>query len=78
MRGSVVLTGAGIRYLRKTPYGRAGAPAEANRLSEFGAGMRDPVSDPITGGSLLIDGDIELPLQETHRLEKPAYGRNLE
>lgn len=51
------------------PWGRLGRPDEIARGVVF---MCDPASDYITGSSLLIDGGIELPVQEMHRLEKPA------
>jgi hypothetical protein len=31
--------------------------------------MCDPASDYMTGSSMLIDGGIELPVHEMHRLE---------
>jgi len=51
------------------PWGRMGNPEEIARGVVF---MCDPASDYITGSSLLIDGGIELPVQEMHRLEQPA------
>ena len=37
--------------------------------------MCDPASDYMTGSSMLIDGGIELPVQEMHRLEMPETRR---
>ena len=51
------------------PWGRMGQPAEIARGVVF---MCDPASDYMTGSSMLIDGGIELPVQEMHRLETPA------
>ncbi len=50
------------------PWGRLGNPEEIARGVVF---MCDPASDYITGSSLLIDGGIELPVGEMHRLETP-------
>ncbi|MEM7312016.1 MAG: SDR family oxidoreductase [Planctomycetota bacterium] len=51
------------------PWGRLGKPAEIARGVVF---MCDPASDYMTGSSILIDGGIELPIEEMHRLEMPA------
>lgn len=50
------------------PWGRMGQPDEIARGVVF---MCDPASDYMTGSSILIDGGIELPVQEMHRLETP-------
>jgi glucose 1-dehydrogenase len=50
------------------PWGRLGNPDEIARGVVF---MCDPASDYMTGSSILIDGGIELPVAEMHRLEKP-------
>lgn len=50
------------------PWGRLGNPDEIARGVVF---MCDPASDYMTGSSMLIDGGIELPVAEMHRLEKP-------
>lgn len=52
----------------KLPWGRLGKPEEVARGVVF---MSDPASDYITGSSILIDGGIELPVDEMHRLETP-------
>lgn len=49
-------------------WGRLGRPDEIARGVVF---LCDPASDYITGSSLLIDGGIQLPIQEMHRLERP-------
>ncbi len=54
------------------PWGRLGKSEEIARGVVF---MCDPASDYMTGSSLLIDGGIELPVQEMHRLEKPERQR---
>lgn len=51
------------------PWGRLGKPKEISRGVVF---MCDPASDYMTGSSILIDGGIELPVEEMHRLEMPA------
>ncbi len=51
------------------PWGRLGKAAEIARGVVF---LCDSASDYITGSSLLIDGGIELPVDEMHRLEMPA------
>jgi glucose 1-dehydrogenase len=51
------------------PWGRLGRPEELGRGVVF---LCDPASDYITGSSLLIDGGIQLPVREMHRLEKPG------
>lgn len=51
------------------PWGRLGEPHEIARGIVF---FCDPASDYMTGSSLLIDGGIELPVQEMHRLETPG------
>lgn len=51
------------------PWGRLGKPEEIARGVVF---MCDPASDYMTGSSILIDGGIELPVQEMHRLETPV------
>jgi glucose 1-dehydrogenase len=51
------------------PWGRLGKPEEVARGVIF---LCDPASDYMTGSSILIDGGIELPIQEMHRLEQPA------
>lgn len=51
------------------PWGRLGQPEEIARGVVF---MCDPASDYMTGSSILIDGGIDLPIQEMHRLETPA------
>lgn len=51
------------------PWGRLGKPEEIARGVVF---MCDPASDYMTGSSILIDGGIELPVQELHRLEMPT------
>lgn len=51
------------------PWGRLGKPADIGHGVVF---LCDPKSDYITGSSLLIDGGINLPVGEMHRLEKPA------
>ncbi len=48
------------------PWGRLGKPEEIARGVVF---MCDPASDYMTGSSMLIDGGIELPVDEMHRLE---------
>lgn len=50
------------------PWGRLGNPDEIARGVVF---MCDPASDYMTGSSILIDGGIELPVEEMHRLQKP-------
>lgn len=50
------------------PWGRLGRPDEIARGIVF---LCDPASDYVTGSSLLIDGGIELPIQEMHRLDMP-------
>ncbi|MEW4486459.1 SDR family oxidoreductase [Thalassoglobus sp. JC818] len=50
------------------PWGRLGKPEEIARGVVF---MCDPASDYMTGSSMLIDGGIELPVEEMHRLEMP-------
>ena len=50
------------------PWGRLGRPEEIARGVVF---MCDPASEYMTGSSILIDGGIELPVQEMHRLETP-------
>ena len=50
------------------PFGRLGKPEEIARGVIF---MCDPCSDYMTGSSILIDGGIELPVHEMHRLEMP-------
>jgi glucose 1-dehydrogenase len=50
------------------PWGRMGQPQEIARGVVF---MCDPASDYMTGSSILIDGGIQLPIQEMHRLETP-------
>ena len=56
------------------PWGRLGKSEEIARGVVF---MCDPASDYMTGSSLLIDGGIELPVQEMHRLEKPERQREV-
>ena len=51
------------------PWGRLGRPEEIARGVVF---MCDPASDYMTGSSILIDGGIELPVHEMHRLETPV------
>lgn len=51
------------------PWGRLGTPAEVARGVVF---FCDPASDYINGSSILIDGGIQLPVQEMHRLETPV------
>ncbi len=51
------------------PWGRLGTPDEIARGVVF---LCDPASDYMTGSSMLIDGGIELPVQEMHRLEVPT------
>ncbi len=51
------------------PWGRLGKPEEIARGVVF---LCDPASDYMTGSSILIDGGIELPIQEMHRLETPT------
>lgn len=51
------------------PWGRLGEPREIARGVVF---LCDPASDYINGSSLLIDGGIELPVAELHRLESPV------
>lgn len=51
------------------PWGRLGNPDEIARGVVF---MCDPASDYMTGSSILIDGGIELPVEEMHRLERPS------
>ena len=53
------------------PWGRLGRPEEIARGVVF---LCDPASDYITGTSILIDGGIELPVGEMHRLERPDGG----
>lgn len=48
------------------PWGRMGRPEEIARGVVF---MCDPASDYMTGSSILIDGGIDLLIQEMHRLE---------
>jgi glucose 1-dehydrogenase len=48
------------------PWGRLGKPQEIARGVVF---LCEPASDYLTGSSLLIDGGIELPVEEMHRLE---------
>ncbi|MBR9801523.1 SDR family oxidoreductase [bacterium] len=50
------------------PWGRLGKPEEIARGVVF---LCDPASDYMTGSSMLIDGGIELPVEEMHRLETP-------
>ena len=50
------------------PWGRLGKPEEIARGVVF---MCDPASDYLTGSSILIDGGIELPVGEMHRLDMP-------
>ncbi|MCP4190149.1 MAG: SDR family oxidoreductase [Planctomycetaceae bacterium] len=50
------------------PWGRLGRPEEIARGIVF---MCDPASAYMTGSSMMIDGGIELPIQEMHRLETP-------
>ena len=50
------------------PWGRMGKPEEIARGVVF---LCDPASDYMTGSSIQIDGGIELPVGEMHRLEKP-------
>lgn len=50
------------------PWGRLGRPDEIGRGVVF---LCDPASDYITGSSLLIDGGIQLPVREMHRLDLP-------
>ena len=52
----------------KLPWGRLGNPEEIARGVVF---MCDPASDYVTGSSLQIDGGIQLPVAEMHRLETP-------
>ena len=49
------------------PWGRLGKPSEIGRGIVF---LCDPGSDYVTGSSLLIDGGIQLPFQEMHRLKE--------
>ncbi len=51
------------------PWGRLGQPTEIARGVVF---LCDPASDYMTGSSLQIDGGIELPVEEMHRLETPG------
>ena len=51
------------------PWGRLGRPEEIARGVVF---LCDPASDYMTGSSILIDGGIELPVHEMHRLETPT------
>jgi glucose 1-dehydrogenase len=53
------------------PWGRLGQPEEIARGIVF---LCDPASDYITASSLLIDGGIQLPVGEMHRLELPESG----
>ncbi|MDG2384485.1 MAG: SDR family oxidoreductase [Pirellulaceae bacterium] len=50
------------------PWGRLGRPEEIARGIVF---MCDPASAYMTGSSMMIDGGIELPIQEMHRLDTP-------
>ena len=50
------------------PWGRLGKPEEIARGVVF---VCDPASEYMTGSSLLIDGGIELPVHEMHRLDLP-------
>lgn len=50
------------------PWGRLGKPEEIARGVLF---MCDPASEYMTGASILIDGGINLPIHEMHRLETP-------
>ena len=48
---------------------RLGQPAEIARGVLF---LCDPASDYLTGTTLQIDGGINLPVKEMHRLQPPA------
>lgn len=50
------------------PWGRMGKPDEIARGVVF---MCDPASEYMTGSSLLIDGGLQLPVDEMHRLDMP-------
>ncbi len=50
------------------PWGRMGKPEEIARGVVF---LCDPASDYMTGSSIQVDGGIELPVGEMHRLEVP-------
>ena len=50
------------------PWGRLGQPAEIARGVVL---LCDPASDYMSGSSILIDGGMELSVQEMHRLEAP-------
>lgn len=52
----------------ETPWGRLGKPEEIARGVVF---MCDPASEFITGSTLLMDGGINLPVSEMHRLNLP-------
>lgn len=52
----------------KLPLGRLQRPDEVGRGVLF---LVDPQSDYITGSTLTIDGGIELPVDQMHRLEMP-------
>jgi len=51
------------------PWGRLGRPDEIARGVIF---FCDPASDYITGTTLQIDGGINLPVKEMHRLQPPV------
>ncbi|QGJ72112.1 Short-chain dehydrogenase/reductase SDR [Planctomycetales bacterium 10988] len=53
---------------KELPWGRLGTPEEVARGVVF---FCDPKSDYINGSSLLIDGGMQLPVEEMHRLETP-------
>ena len=53
---------------KQLPWGRLGTVDEIARGAVF---LCDPASDYINGVSLQIDGGIELPVQEMHRLALP-------
>ena len=57
-----------MRKGAELPWGRLGKPEEIARGVVF---LCDPDSDYMTGSSLLIDGGIELPIAEMHRLDTP-------
>ncbi|MEM6691103.1 MAG: SDR family oxidoreductase [Planctomycetota bacterium] len=52
----------------KIPMGRLGQPRDLGRGVVF---LCDPASDYITGSTLTIDGGIQLPWHEMHRLRNP-------
>ncbi len=55
---------------RQLPLGRLARPDDIARGVSF---LADPANDYITGTTLLIDGGINLPFDQLHRLkEKPA------